>query len=439
MPEIPVVLEAGNKKRIKLRTIIFLMFAGFFLSILLFDYVRFKGEEKRLEISLENQKFELDKLQKIRRDMELVEQDIKEYDEKILKAKILLPDKMLADEFQERLEIWMRKSHLKINSVDFKEEKSEMYTVGVFDLGLVGQINNPREFVERKNEFERLVDISVQEIKGKDISIRVKIFCETWSHKPEVSKRKTSANIKPPQKKLGKKTKTIMFWPFTKRIKELKKEIKKAKTELKDYAHEKETYVTLRKREELLDKRLYIINELSSGNAESKRLAKKTVQFFNRGKAYFDSKRYEEAINEFDQAIALNPENLQNYHSRALAYSKNKNYEMALSDLKKANKISPNNPNMQNNLAWFYATCPDEKFRDGEKAIKLSKKACKSTIWEMSFIIDTLAAAYAETGDFNNAVKYQQMAVDKEPDPETNKGMVERLELYKTGKPYREH
>jgi hypothetical protein len=96
-------------------------------------------------------------------------------------------------------------------------------------------------------------------------------------------------------------------------------------------------------------------------------------------------------------------------------------------------------PGADNNLAWFYATCPDENYRDGEKAVSLALIACRNSKWKATFTIDTLGASYAEVGDFENAVKYQQMAVNKEKDPEVKKGMIERLELYKSGEPYREN
>ena len=464
IPEIPVVLEMGNKKKIKLRTIIILMFAGFFLSVVLFDYVRFKGEEKRLKTHLDKNKLELDKLRTIARDMDALEREETEKDEMLLRAETLLPDSLSSDAFQEDLEGWLDKSHLKIKNIDFTKEKSELYSVGIFDLTLEGKIKSPGEFIGSKEEFERLVNISVPQVKGNEISVKIKIFSVNKPFK------KGPTRIK---KKDLSKPKTIIFWPFTKRIKELKKSIEETKEELSNFSMEKERYEILREKQKKLEYLLKIINGLESGDAEVKRLKKKAVQFFNRGKAYFDAKRYEEAIIEFDQAIALspeddksylyrgmayfsteefdlaiedfnlfieaNPDDSQGYMNRSMVYSRKGEYINAHDDLVMTKKLTPNNPGVDNNLAWFLATCPDEKYRDGKKAVQLALKACKDTGWNYSFKIDTLAASYAETGDFENAVKYQQMAVDKEQDPKTKKGMIERLELYKSGKPYREN
>ena len=61
--------------------------------------------------------------------------------------------------------------------------------------------------------------------------------------------------------------------------------------------------------------------------------------------------------------------------------------------------------------AWFRATCPNASFRNGQQAVKDAKAACSIMIWKDEQMIDTLAAAYAETGDFNSAVQYASQAL----------------------------
>jgi len=61
--------------------------------------------------------------------------------------------------------------------------------------------------------------------------------------------------------------------------------------------------------------------------------------------------------------------------------------------------------------AWFYSTCPDASFRNGQQAIKDAKAACSIMVWKDEHMIDTLAVAYAETGDFNSAVQYVSQAL----------------------------
>jgi len=61
--------------------------------------------------------------------------------------------------------------------------------------------------------------------------------------------------------------------------------------------------------------------------------------------------------------------------------------------------------------AWFRATCPNASFRDGQKAVKDAKAACSIMMWKDEHMIDTLAVAYAETGDFNSAVQFAAQAL----------------------------
>jgi Tfp pilus assembly protein PilF len=61
--------------------------------------------------------------------------------------------------------------------------------------------------------------------------------------------------------------------------------------------------------------------------------------------------------------------------------------------------------------AWFQATCPNASFRNGQQAVKDAKAACSIMAWKDEDTIDTLAAAFAETGDFDSAVRYAAQAL----------------------------
>jgi tetratricopeptide (TPR) repeat protein len=94
-----------------------------------------------------------------------------------------------------------------------------------------------------------------------------------------------------------------------------------------------------------------------------------------------------------------------------------------------------------NDLAWLQATSTVAELRNGAKAIEYATKACKLTNWKNADYINTLAAAYAEAGDFGSAIKWQKEAInlltEKEP-AEWRAEFDERLKLYQLGKPYRE-
>lgn len=67
----------------------------------------------------------------------------------------------------------------------------------------------------------------------------------------------------------------------------------------------------------------------------------------------------------------------------------------------------------KNDLAWVYATHPNETFRDGEEAVRLAEEVCEKDGWKDPVFIDTLAAAYAEVERWEDAVATQELAVQK--------------------------
>jgi len=88
--------------------------------------------------------------------------------------------------------------------------------------------------------------------------------------------------------------------------------------------------------------------------------------------------------------------------------------------------------------AWFYSTCPNTSFRNSQQAIKDAKAACSIMLWKDKNMIDTLAAAYAEVGDFNSAVQYAQQALAIKDISATDSKRIQRhLESFQQHKPIR--
>jgi len=124
--------------------------------------------------------------------------------------------------------------------------------------------------------------------------------------------------------------------------------------------------------------------------------------------------------------------------ARSEFYDQLKDYDKQQADIRSALKLSPNNHIVLNSLAWHLATCPSDKHRNGKEAVKLATKACELSDGEDWQEIDTLAAAYAEAGDMENAIKTQEQAIELGGDAANVPRVKNRLELFRSGKAYRE-
>jgi tetratricopeptide (TPR) repeat protein len=162
------------------------------------------------------------------------------------------------------------------------------------------------------------------------------------------------------------------------------------------------------------------------------------VAFAMRAGARHRQGRDDDALLDISQHLQLNPQDPGAYLFRATLRKKQGQWYKAHKDLLAAHRIAPKHPWVCNGLAWFLATCPKQEFRDGHRAVELARLACDATQWKQPNCLDTLAAACAETSDFDEAVQWQKQAVDLSlPDEMPNRQA--RLELYLDCKVYREN
>jgi Flp pilus assembly protein TadD len=101
-------------------------------------------------------------------------------------------------------------------------------------------------------------------------------------------------------------------------------------------------------------------------------------------------------------------------------------------------RINPQDSSAYNDLAWLMATCCEAKHRDGNRAVEVARHACELSAWNDPNCFATLAAAYAEVGSFEEAVKWHKKALES-PTYARERGeqVLRRLQLYEQGKPYR--
>lgn len=156
----------------------------------------------------------------------------------------------------------------------------------------------------------------------------------------------------------------------------------------------------------------------------------------SRARAWADQRDYDWALADYAKAIQLDPKFLDAYFGRAAVWEAKGEYAKARADLEHCVQIDPDEADAHNGLAWLLATCPDDQTRDGQRAIEEAQKACGLSAWEDVNAIDTLAAAYAEAGDFDQAVEYAQRAIEKVPEHK-KAAYEERLNLYRQKKPFR--
>ena len=149
-------------------------------------------------------------------------------------------------------------------------------------------------------------------------------------------------------------------------------------------------------------------------------------------------REYGKAIADYNELIRLEPKAPDVYSIRATFLSGLRRYNEAIADYNEIVRLNPNDATTYNSLAWLWATCPDEKIRDGKKAVESATKACALTEYTYAFHVGTLAAAHAESGDFDAAVKWQTKANALYSDAEDREKGTARLKLYEDKKPYRD-
>ncbi len=160
--------------------------------------------------------------------------------------------------------------------------------------------------------------------------------------------------------------------------------------------------------------------------------------YTNRAGAWADKGEYDKALADANEALRLDAKNVQALTNRAAAWNGKGEYEKAVADLNEAVRLDPKLAEAYNGLGWLLATCPEKRFRDGDKAFENASRAYQLSQGKVARHIDTVAAAYAEIGDFAHACQWQTKAIEAAAtEQEKNEGRS-RLELYKQGKPYHE-
>jgi tetratricopeptide (TPR) repeat protein len=162
---------------------------------------------------------------------------------------------------------------------------------------------------------------------------------------------------------------------------------------------------------------------------------------FVRAQIYRSEGKYELAIQDCNEALRQYPGCVEASLLRASVKVHLGKHADALKEFNYLISLHPRPVTLARALsdrAWFQATCPDPAFRNGKQAVKDAKAACSIMQWKDEDMIDTLAAAYAETGDFASATRYAAQALTiKGITPLDAKRIQQHLTLFQQNRPIR--
>ncbi len=157
--------------------------------------------------------------------------------------------------------------------------------------------------------------------------------------------------------------------------------------------------------------------------------------YASRGDAYIQLQDYKSAVTDLTKAIALAPEDAVLYARRGTMAWQQGEYPLANADYRMAltldNKLGP----AYIGASWMMSTCADARYREPSKALEAAQKAIELDGDKDYRYLDTLAAAQAANGRFDEAAATQVRAIDAAPEALREK-QQQRLDLFKGGKPY---
>lgn len=161
----------------------------------------------------------------------------------------------------------------------------------------------------------------------------------------------------------------------------------------------------------------------------------------NLGTALLYQGNVKDAIYHYNKALRKNPNYAGVYYNLGKIYLNQGKIVKAILLYRKALELNPEMTQVLYNLSWVLASHVDEKYRNGEEAVKLAEMLCKVTRYNQPLALDALALAYAETKRFDAAVLTAQKALKLAllyGPQELALGLKKRLQLYQSELPYRQ-
>jgi tetratricopeptide (TPR) repeat protein len=179
---------------------------------------------------------------------------------------------------------------------------------------------------------------------------------------------------------------------------------------------------------------------LADFNAALALNGKDAPALLGRAEIYRTRKQWAQALTDYKGILATVPGDFRALLGTASSYYGSGDLDKAFDTYSQLMQRYPSEAQPFNDCAWLLATGTKDGLRDGKRAVELASQACELTSYQNAGYLDTLAAAFAEKGDFDSAIKWQEEAVKasgKEP-PDIQADIKSRIDLYKQKKPYRE-
>jgi len=165
------------------------------------------------------------------------------------------------------------------------------------------------------------------------------------------------------------------------------------------------------------------------------------LAYYGLGRALLEKGELDAAIRYCRAALLIRPNDPDCHTVLAVALDQKGETAEAIQQYEKAVQISPTSVPALTNLAWLLATCSNETLRDGNKAVKLAGQANQLLGGTNPVVLRTLAAGYAETGQFAKAIESAQAAIQLarlSGDSSLAADVGDQLGFYRLGVPYRE-
>ena len=150
---------------------------------------------------------------------------------------------------------------------------------------------------------------------------------------------------------------------------------------------------------------------------------------------------FDECIFHLNRALELDPEYSTAHANLAEAYGASGKRALAAEQFALALNVAPDKPFLLNRLAWLLATSPEDSVRDGARAVDLAERAVSITGRQDIMSLETLSAAYAEVGRFEDALRTGREALglaERQRHEATAAAIAHRLQLFEMRQKYRE-